>query len=116
MQKDLGPMIFYLLYCMNWDSSGITRSLLRIRAHSHRIRIVVKLYDHTLRLRYGCISTIYKNNPQQQIMVLYELLSSRIRQPDTGESAFRSMMKRRYKTLYNHDEESPNPNNRQDCD
>ena len=46
--------IFCLLCCM--DSSGLIRGSLRILAHSLRIRTVVKFYNHTLPLRYRCIT------------------------------------------------------------
>ena len=54
MQKYLNLVINRLLCCMNWYSWGVIRSLHRIRTRSYRIRIVVKFYNHTLRLRYGC--------------------------------------------------------------
>ena len=52
MQKYLSLVINYLLCCMNWYSWGVIRS-------SHRIRIIVKFYNHTLRLRHGCIPMRY---------------------------------------------------------
>ena len=71
---------------------------------SHRIRIVVKFYNHTLRLRYGCIPMQYfslsvllkwkhssKINVPQQTVVLYKQLSVRTDQTDTCESAFRAL-------------------------
>ena len=58
MQKYLILVINCLLCCMNWYSWGVIRSSHRIRTRSHRIRtrshcirIVVKFYNHTLRLR-----------------------------------------------------------------
>ena len=59
MQKYLIPVINCLLCCMNWYSWGVIRSSHRIRTRSHRIRIVVKFYNHTLRLRHGCILMLY---------------------------------------------------------
>ena len=55
MQKYLSPVINYLLCRMNCYSWGVIRSSHPIRTRSHRIRIVVKFYNRTLRLRYGCI-------------------------------------------------------------
>ena len=51
IQKYLSLVINCLLCCMNW---GFIRSSHRTRRRSHRIRIVVKFYNHTFRLRYGC--------------------------------------------------------------
>ena len=59
MQKYLSPVINCLACCMNWYSWGVIRSSYRIRTRSHRIRIVVKFYNHTLLLRYGCIPMRY---------------------------------------------------------
>ena len=55
MQKYLTPVINCLLCCMNWYSCGVIRSSHRIRTRSHLIRIVVKFYNHTLRLWSRCI-------------------------------------------------------------
>ena len=59
MQKYLIPVINCLLCCMNWYSWGAVRSSHRIRTRSHRISMVVKFYNHTLGLRYGCIPMRY---------------------------------------------------------
>ena len=59
MQKYLILVINCLLCCMNWYSWGVIRSSHRIRTRSHCIRIVVKFYNHTLRLRYGRIQMRY---------------------------------------------------------
>ena len=88
MQKDLIPVINSPLCCMNWYSLSIIRSSHRIRTRSHRICIVVKFYNHTLRLRYGCIPLQYfplsvllelkhssKINARQQIVARYKQLS-----------------------------------------
>ena len=55
IQKDLIPVINCPLCCMNWYSWGVIRSSHRICTRLHRIRIVVKFYNHTLQLRYRCI-------------------------------------------------------------
>ena len=52
MQKYLILVINCLLCCINWYSWDVIRS-------SHRIRMVVKFYNHTLRLRYGRIPMRY---------------------------------------------------------
>ena len=56
-----GNQLPFTLYecCMNWYSHGVIRSSHRIRTRSRPIRIVVKFYNHTLQLRYGCIPTQY---------------------------------------------------------
>ena len=60
MQKYLSPVINCFLCGMNWYSWGVIRSFHRkIRTRSHRIRIVVKFYNHTLRLRHECIPMRY---------------------------------------------------------
>ena len=59
MQKYLILVINCLLCWRNWYSSGVIRSSHRIRTCSHCIRIVVKFYNHTLRLRYGRIQMRY---------------------------------------------------------
>ena len=59
MQKYLILVINCLLCCMNWYSWGVIRSSHRIRTRSHCICIVVKFYNHTLRLRYGRIQMRY---------------------------------------------------------
>ena len=59
MQKDPTPLINCPLSCMNWYSWGVIRSLHCIHIHSHRICIVVKFYNHKLRLWYGCILMQY---------------------------------------------------------
>ena len=53
MQKYLIPVINCLLCCMNWYSWGVIRKSHRIGTCSHRIRMAVKFYNHTLRLRCG---------------------------------------------------------------
>ena len=59
-QKDLIPVVNCLLCCVNtWYSWGVIRSSHRIRTGSHRVRIVVKFYNYTLRLLYGCIPTLF---------------------------------------------------------
>ena len=92
MQKDFTTIVFCLLFCMIWYFSGITRSSLHICT-------VVKLNNHTWQLQYGWIliryspllvllewKQSYKNNPNQQMVVLYKPLSLQIRQPDWWES------------------------------
>ena len=59
MQKYLIPVINCLLCCMNWCSWGVIRKSHRISICSHRIRMVVKFYNHTLRLRCGCVPMRY---------------------------------------------------------
>ena len=59
MQKYLSSVTNCFLCCMNWYSWGVICRPHRIRTRSHRIRIVVKVYNHTLRLRYGCIPMRY---------------------------------------------------------
>ena len=58
-QKYLSPVMNCLVCCMNWYSWGVIRSSYCIRTRSHRIRIVVKFYNHTLRLGYGYIPMRY---------------------------------------------------------
>ena len=48
-QKYLSPVINCLLCCMNWYSWGVICKSHRIRTRSHRIRMVVKFYNHMLR-------------------------------------------------------------------
>ena len=47
MQKYLRPVINCLLCCMNWYSWGVICSSKRIHTRSHRVRMVVKFYNHT---------------------------------------------------------------------
>ena len=54
MQKYLSSVINCLLCCMNWYTWSVIRKSRRIRTRSHRIRMVVKFYNHTLRLRCRC--------------------------------------------------------------
>ena len=56
MKKYIIPVINCLLCCMNWYSWGVIRRSHRIRTRSNRIRIVVKFYNRTLRLRWGYFS------------------------------------------------------------
>ena len=44
---------------MNWYSWGVIRSSHHIPTRLDRVRIVVKFYNHTLRLRYGWIPLRY---------------------------------------------------------
>ena len=86
----------------DWYSWAVIRSSYRIRTRLHRIRIVPKFYNHTLRLRYGCISMRFmlhwcssnenghKNNRQWQMV---HCRFGRIRLLDTCESALRSRMR-----------------------
>ena len=55
MQKYLSPVINCLLCCMNWYSWGVIRKSHRIRTRSHRIRMVVKCYNHTVRMRSDAV-------------------------------------------------------------
>ena len=59
MQKDYDLILFCLLCCMNWYSWGFIHTYFPIRTHSLPIRRVVKFYNHTLRLRCGCIPMRY---------------------------------------------------------
>ena len=59
MRKHLSTVINCLLCYMSWYSWSVTRSSHHIHTRSQRIRIVVKFYNHTLRLRYGCIPMRY---------------------------------------------------------
>ena len=59
MQKYLIQVISCLLCYRNWYSWGVIRSSRGICTRSHRIRIVVKFYNHTLRIRYGCFPMQY---------------------------------------------------------
>ena len=54
MQKDFDSIILGLLCFMNWYSLRDIRILHCIRTRLHRIRTVVKFYNHTSGLRYGC--------------------------------------------------------------
>ena len=58
-QKYLSPVMNCLICFMNWYSWGVIRSSYLIRTRLHRIRIVVKFYNHALRLGYGCIPMRY---------------------------------------------------------
>ena len=53
------PVINCPLCCMNWYSWGVIRCSHCIRTRSHRIRMVVKFYNHTSRLRNRCIMMRY---------------------------------------------------------
>ena len=59
MQKYFIPVINCLLCCMNWYSWSVIHSSHSIGTCSHRIRIIVKFYNHTLQLRYGYIPMQY---------------------------------------------------------
>ena len=59
MQKYLSPVISCLLCCMNWYSWGVIRSSHHIHTRLHRIRMVVKFYNHMFQLWYGCIPMQY---------------------------------------------------------
>ena len=59
IQKYLSPVINCLLSCMNWYSWGVIRKSHRIHSRSHRIRVAVKFYNHTLRVWYGCVPIRY---------------------------------------------------------
>ena len=96
MQKYLSPVINCLLCFMNWYSWGVIRKSHRIRTRSHRIRMVVKCYNHTVRMRSDAVlsstgallmETVIKNNYQYQ-MVHFRF--GPIRWPDTCESALKA--------------------------
>ena len=55
MQKYVSPVIDCLLCCMNWYTWGVIRSSHRIHTRSHRIRIVVKFHNHTLRMHSDAV-------------------------------------------------------------
>ena len=84
---------------MNWYFWSVILSSRRIRTRPYGIRILVKFYNHTLWLRYGCIPIFFsvgasrmkafiKINARQQIMVLYKQLPVVTYQTDTCELAF----------------------------
>ena len=55
MQKYLSPVINCLLCFMNWYSWGVIRKSHRIGTCSHRIRMVVKFYNHTVRMHSDAV-------------------------------------------------------------
>ena len=77
--------------CMNWYSWGVTVSSLRIRTRSRRICMVVKFYNPTLRLRYGCIPMQYVSLSvlleckQSSKITLYKLYAVPVRVCSTRE-------------------------------
>ena len=58
-QKYLSLVITCLLCCTNCYPCGVIRSSHRIGTRLCSVCIVVKFYNHTLRLRYGCIPMRY---------------------------------------------------------